>query len=239
MLALDALEGRAPAVWAVLTTPSTSIEPSDFYRAREVLLRAMRRRWPDCEVACLVEFTTGYGPRSGGRRRPHWNLLVKGLDAGDVPELRRVIERVWCPRVGGKAGAQHVGTVNEAGGLMRYLALHFQKESQAPPPGWSGHRFIKTRGYLWKPTPEARQDARESLRAKREVWRALEAGFTGEAVEAVVRAKLEGARLTTWRLASVDPVKACRADEAQPRAPMTRHTTVLPDHLVQRLRAGA
>ena len=47
MLALDGLYGRAPTFVAILGTRTPSIEPRDFYRAREQLLRALRRRWEE------------------------------------------------------------------------------------------------------------------------------------------------------------------------------------------------
>lgn len=172
VLAIDAAEsGDAPRVWAVLTTPRESIAAAEFYLARRKLLEALRRRWGSVEYAALVEFTTGYGPRAGGRRRPHWNLLLKGLGDGDGAAVLDVIEAVWCPRVAGVRDAQHVGPVAEVGGLMRYLALHFQKQSQQPPKGWRGHRFMHSRGYLHRPTPELRRRAREQLQLRRELWK--------------------------------------------------------------------
>jgi hypothetical protein len=219
LLALDALHGEAPRFWAVLTTSRSDVASEPFYRAREAVTKALRRRWPGAEVACLVEFTTGYGPRSGGARRPHWNLLVKGVherggQSADelVAELREVVVSTWCGRaeVAARPRGQHVGTVKDAGGLMRYIALHFQKESQAPPAGWRGHRFLKTRGYLWRPTPEAREQARESLRYKRELWRQTRRVAAGEVgsvhdAELVARQACEIAAAATWRLLWVDP----------------------------------
>src|SRR3954447_789063 len=69
MLALDALAGRAPELWAVLTTRTATVATAPFYEARRAIVRALRRRdrWPGAEVACLVEFTTGYGEKSGGK----------------------------------------------------------------------------------------------------------------------------------------------------------------------------
>jgi hypothetical protein len=110
------------------------------------------------------------------------------------------IREVWCKREDAEPWAQFVGEVQEIGGLMRYLALHFLKESQAPPSGWSGHRFTATRGYLWTDTPSARDAARRSLREKRELWRALKRGLTGEDAERAVKAALNIADSTTWEL---------------------------------------
>ena len=169
MLSLDALDHGAPEVWACLTTRTADPVPASFYRAREQVRKALRRRWPDCQDATLVEFTTGYGPRSGGQRRPHWNALLKGVPVTAVEEALEVIARVWCGQVDAEAARQHVGPVADAGGLMRYLALHFQKESQSPPKGWKGHRFVASRGYFPNGAPAARERAKESLRLGRAV----------------------------------------------------------------------
>src|SRR5581483_2840493 len=141
--------------------------------------------------ARLLEFTTGYGPRSGGRRRPHWNCLLKGVPATAVDVVLGLVEKVWCPRVGGAIAAQHVGSIAEAGGLLRYIALHFQKESQAPPRGFTGHRFTKSRGYFGSTsTATARARAREALQHKRELWKAINAGADPHATD-------RGARLSS------------------------------------------
>jgi hypothetical protein len=208
LLALDALAGNAPAIWAVLTTSRAELSPAPFYEARRKVLKALRRRWPTVELAALVEFTTGYGERSAGLRRPHWNLLIKGVTADDVGLVRDVIVRVWCARaeVAAAPAGQHVGLIGDAGGLLRYIALHFQKTSQAPPKGWRGHRLLKTRGYLSTSTPEARAEARRSLRHKRELWRAIERGLTGEAAEAAADEALAIAAATSWEL--VCPARA-------------------------------
>lgn len=170
MLSLDALDHGAPEVWACLTTRSAEPSPASFYRAREKVRKALRRRWPECQDATLVEFTTGYGQRSGGLRRPHWNALLKGVPVADVQEAYEVVARVWTGQVDAEASRQHVGPVADAGGLMRYLALHFQKESQSPPKGWRGHRFVASRGYFPKGAPAARQRAKESLKVGRAVF---------------------------------------------------------------------
>ncbi len=220
VLALDALAGSAPEVWAVLTTRTATLETARFYRSRDQVLKALRRRWPACEVASLVEFTTGYGPRSGGDRRPHWNLLIKGVPREDVDQAREVIVGVWCSREDARPEGQHVGAIGEVGGLMRYLALHFQKESQQPPEGWRGHRFLKTRGYLGGSTAAAREAARASLRHKRELWRAIRAGLQGEAAELEAAWAVEEAAERSWRLVHLNT--KLLAGSATPRPPRTR-----------------
>jgi len=172
-LALDALRGNAPTLWLVLTTREADRNPRAFYRSREQLQRALQRRWPGVEYAALVEFTTGYGPRSGGKQRPHWNVLLKGVPIEAASEVRSVVDEVWCRRVDAEPWAQHVGVIEDAGGLMRYIALHFQKEAQAPPSGWRGHRFVKSRGYFDRQMPVVREEARRSLRIGRLVWSGL------------------------------------------------------------------
>ena len=200
MLAIDALEGIAPRVWMVLTTRSTSTDPADFYDARRAVLRALQRRWPAIEAAWVLEFTTGYGPRAGGARRPHWNALLKGVGPEDVDQVRDVVARVWCARVDAHPAGQFVGEIAAVGGLMKYLALHFQKESQAPPAGWSGHRFSATRGYLLAPAPVMRDRARQQLRRGRETWRARRAGLAGAELELQVADALAIAAATSWEL---------------------------------------
>jgi hypothetical protein len=136
-------------------------------------------------------------------------LLLKGAGVDDQEAVLDSIEREWCSRVGGKRAAQHVGTVQEIGGLMRYLALHFQKASQSPPKGWRGHRFMHSRGYLAERTPELRRRAREGLQLRRELWKvkrdADAAGVELVGGEAWDLAELawEVGRAQTWELVQV------------------------------------
>ena len=76
MLGVDA-EHDPPSLLVVLTTRTADMNPATFTRAREKLIQERRRRFPDLEYACIVEFTTGYGPRSGGVRRPHSEPLAE------------------------------------------------------------------------------------------------------------------------------------------------------------------
>lgn len=197
MLALDAMD-NAPGVWLVLTTRSTSPLPADFYNARRLLMRAIKRRWPDAEYLCIVEFTTGYGERSGGKRRPHWNVLLKGVPTGDLAELEALVRERWCAHVDAEPEAQFAGAVYEQGGLMRYLALHFLKESQRPPRGWRGSRVTASRGYFARPRWQVRRDAQRALRVKRELHRLADCGLDPAEALAVAEAEVFASEQVRW-----------------------------------------
>lgn len=188
LLAVDGVLGQAPRWWAVLTTAATEQRQEAYRSWWEVA-----KRQAGCETARLLEFTTGHGPRSGGERRPHWNVLLKGSEANAQGLLT-----AWQRASGSTQG--YVGEISEVGGLLRYLALHFQKESQRPPAGWKGQRLTMSAGYLWTSTAEARIVARESLQRKRELWRAEQRGLTGEAVLDAAESALVVRAGTTWEL---------------------------------------
>jgi hypothetical protein len=203
VLAQDALSNSAPALWTVLTTRSTVGQMSAYKVARMAVRRAVRREWDHAEAAVMVEFTTGMGTRSEGRRRPHWNDVWKGVPAADVDDLQSVVAAAWCARVDALPEGQYAGAINETGGLMRYLALHFQKESQQPPKGWRGQRFGVTRGYLAESMEFARIRARQALRYRRELWRAQQAlgeSATAEQLHDVALAALIESLEMPWSL---------------------------------------
>jgi hypothetical protein len=167
MLALDA--GRpctVPEVWSVLTTRTPTLDLRPFCRGREKIVKALRRRWSSCEYVSLLEYTKGYGSRSGGKRRPHWNLLLKGIPRSDVDRAAEIIRRVWCQHADARPAAQYVGEIDQGvPGLIRYVAEHFNKEDQTPPKAFRGKRFNPSRGY-WNgdlSAEQMRDQARESL----------------------------------------------------------------------------
>lgn len=208
ILALDAMRNSAPAVWSVLTTRTATLDVKGFQRAREAVTREVRRKWPDAERAMFVEYQTGRGLRAGGQRRPHWNDLWKGIPASDVDDLRERTSWAWCKRVDAEPEGQFAGEVREAGGLMRYLALHFFKQEQQPPVGWRGHRFRVTEGYLAERMKVARAEAREVLQQKRDIRRAEMQGHEGlAALEVAELAALERAALT-WELVRLTEIPA-------------------------------
>lgn len=182
MLQLDALCGSPPTLLAILGTRTATWDPKPFYRARERVFKALRRRWPSADYASMVEFTTGHGPKSGGLRRPHWNLLIKGIPVDAVDEAREIIARVWCSHVDALPERQYVESIASPEKAIGYIAAHFQKESQKPPKGWSGQRFNRSRGYLWQPIDEARSLARSQMAADRELWK-LEQDLLGHGID--------------------------------------------------------
>ena len=215
LLAIDALYGPAPELWLVLTTPSTETRQAVFRSARRRVKRAIRQRWPHARCCWVMEMTSGYGPRSSGERRPHWNVLVKGPRADELEELRSLAVSAWCSTdTRSVPSAQFAGAIGDASGLMRYLALHFLKESQTPPLGWRGQRVTMDAGYLWTATPDARAEARASLRFKRELWKAERRGLAGDELHAAVAAAVELADATTWTFRP-GPVLWDDGDQAQ------------------------
>lgn len=202
MVVLDALEGDAPQIVCILGTRTATLDMAAFKQAREKLVKAVRRRWPAAEYVYEVEYTTGYGPRAGGERRPHWNWFWKRIPRQDADELRAICVRIWCSHVDAEPQAQYVAEIDNAVGLTKYVTEHFMKESQRPPKGFTGQRFCCSRGYFGEgvTVTVARARARESLRRKREIWKATRAGFGAHDAELVAHERLVEAAATVWTL---------------------------------------
>lgn len=217
VLALDALYNSAPTTWAVLTTATATLDMGEFRRARDSVKRAVVDEFgPEVARATFVEFQTGRGKHSGGLRRPHFNDFLKGVPADAVDSLREAVVPAWCSRVHADPDAQFVGAVTDADGLTKYLGFHFFKQEQAPPPGFRGHRFTVTKGYLSQPMPEARRQARDVLQLKRELWRAEQEGLEGAgALEAAELAALER-RALNWTLVRLAEIPATYDDAGRP-----------------------
>lgn len=196
LLALDGQVGITPEWWAVLNTPSTERRQAAYRSWWEVAKRAA-----GCETARLLEFTTGRAATSGGHRRPHWNVLVKG----DESQARALLA-AW-QRVSG-ATQGHVGPVSDEGGLFRYLLGHLNKHSQRPPAGWKGQRLTVSAGYLWTETAQARLAARETLHRTWALHRAERSGLLGEAVLEAAEAELEQRARLLWTMEREPPCAA-------------------------------
>lgn len=207
MLALDALMGEAPTVYVVVTTADATIDTGRFKRSHAKLVKAWRHRCPGLEYGRTVEYTSGRAGTSGGKRRPHWNYFLKGVTEADVPALREVVDAVWCGREKASPKAQYVGSIAECGGLMRYLTLHFLKESQRPPAGWSGHRLSLSRGYLAQSTSVMRELTKKGLRLDRELHKARESGLDAIDAEMAAAVAIAFQESLSWQLVTWDDVQ--------------------------------
>lgn len=227
VLSLDAVKGDAPTLLLVLTTRKHGPEGlRASVRSREVVARSLERRWPTVRWCSVLEFQTGEGTRSGGLRRPHWNYVLKGVPAGDVEEVEDVAARVWCPRMDAEPQAQAARQLSEVGGLMRYLALHFHKPSQAPPAWFRGHRVTHSRASSRRPDGAyfaagiavAREEARMALRIRRHLHSAEAAGLVGEEALwwAEQRCADDLARL--WQLVRLQPIPTAWGSDGRPTA---------------------
>jgi len=204
MLVLDALDGAAPQLLMILTTRTATLSMESFRDARRAVVRRLRRRWPGFEYAYQVEYTTGYGPKAGGARRPHWNWFVKGVPVGDVAEFERLAVEMWCRYVDAEPVGQYVAEIRSAVGLTKYVTEHFMKASQRPPEGFSGQRFCASRRYFGESVTvaTARARAHDSLGLGRELWKAAQR--LDDAHEIELQAQLAHRRnvATRWVLAS-------------------------------------
>lgn len=203
MLVNDALEGDAPRLITILGTRTATLDMSAFETGRRRVVQEVRRRWDTAQYAYEVEFTTGYGPRSGGLRRPHWNWFWKGIPEPAYAEFFALVIRTWCQYVDAEPEVQYAAEIDNAVGLTKYVTEHFMKASQRPPEGFTGQRFCASRGYFRGMTvTTARKRAKESLAIKRERWKAVQAGHSPHDVELVVHQALELAARTVWVLAT-------------------------------------
>jgi hypothetical protein len=233
MLVNDVLQGGAPTLVAILGTRTATLDMSAFKRGRQEITRAVRREWPGAEYAYEVEFTTGYGPRACGLRRPHWNWFWKGIPAEHAERFASLVTETWCRYVDAEPEAQYVDRIRNEVGLTKYVTEHFMKASQRPPEGFTGQRFCCSRGYFGDVTVTiARKRARESLRRGRELWKAIGAGHQAHDAELVVHQALELASRTVWVLtndrgARVGPI--CHDPRRMLSSGVDRPPDVVPD----------
>ncbi len=167
MLRQDAETNSAPGHVLTLTSRTPNTDSAAYRDACAVFWRAFRRTWGHVEYCGFVEWTTGEGPRSGGRRRMHSHWLVKGLSTNDLAAVERWCSFEWSKLTG--AWVVQLAELRTVGGVVGYLALHHEKLSQAPPPGWKGRRLRPSRGYFAASGAHRRQLAVAWLREHR--WR--------------------------------------------------------------------
>lgn len=212
MLSLDAVDDPQSQLLLIVGTRTATTDPKPFYNGRRRVLEALRQRFGrQVEYASLCEFTTGKGKHSGGQRRPHWNVFVKGIDPGDVDEARAIVREVWCRYVDADPEAQYVEVLRDLGAAAQYVAMHFHKRDQAPPEGWSGQRFNCSRGYFFgRSRAEMRTLARADLQREREIWKVAQAApeLDGATVEDIAEELLRRNDARTWGLVNVGPLRA-------------------------------
>lgn len=167
VLQLDARENSAPTAVMTLTTVEVATRNAELRKSIEQVTRALRRLWPALEYCGFVEWTTGKGRHSGGRRRVHVHFLLKGLPSEELPLAELKVRDVWFARTG--AHRVEVRELRVAGGATAYMALHHEKTTQGPPPGWKGKRLRPSRRYFGPPgtIPQLRDQARALLLDKR------------------------------------------------------------------------
>lgn len=213
MLALDALEDTRSQLLAIVGTGRPTADPRPFYAGKREVMRALRERFGrQVEYVGLCEFTTGKGLRSGGLRRPHWNLFIKGIDPADLDEAREIVRDRWCANVpDADPEAQYVELLRNAAAAAEYVAKHFHKPDQAPPEGWRGQRFNASRGYFFgRSRAEMRLLARAELQRERELFKAARAnpGVDAERLGAIAESRLWELHSTSWSILSVGPIRA-------------------------------
>ncbi len=162
MVLQDALDGLAPTVAMTLTTARATTPPEVFRRDVEQVFRAIRRRCPDAEYLGRIEFTTGKGARSGGHRRIHQHMLLKGVTVNEASGIEADVIDVWKQRTG--AHRVELARLRSAAGAAHYLTHHHSKADQAPSKGWQGRRLRASRGYFGRPADVRRAQAKEVLR---------------------------------------------------------------------------
>lgn len=195
MLMLDAMRW-APTIGVVLTARE-HLERRDTYAHLRQLRRAAKRRWPEYEHFVQVEFQL--------RGAMHLNLIVKGVPAEEVAAFRGLVVLLWCSRVEALPEGQWVRAFSErlggAQGFVKYVSkimAHGLKASQAPAIGWRGHRTSQTGGYFAEGAAAVREEARASLLSKRELWKVLQDGHTGEDAERLAQLRVEFRQSMEW-----------------------------------------
>jgi hypothetical protein len=204
MLLLDALDGDGPTHWANFTTSDATLDLARFYRGRELVMRALKRRWPEARYASQLEYTTGYTVFSGGKRRPHWHTLLKGIPVEATAEAAALAVAIWCRHVNAAPEAQYFAALENAAAAIKYTIKHFGKDAlrQRPPKGFHGRRFFTSRNYFAVPVPAQRQRAKEALSWRSAVRRARAAGLDAYDAELAAHESMKLRASTTWTLAN-------------------------------------
>ena len=169
VLILDA-QVDCPTHGMTLTTQDPDISPATFRNGVAAVFKRLRRRYGrSVEYFGMVEFTSGQGTHSGGRRRIHQHILLKGLPAhADVLDVGRDVRETWQASTG--ATRVEVAELRTPGGALGYLALHHKKPKQAPPADWHGMVERHSLRYFHRPIAQLREQARRELQIEAISW---------------------------------------------------------------------
>lgn len=194
VVALDSIAHGHPTVGMTLTTVDPHHDLGRFRRDVERTIAAVRRRAPDVEYLGMMEWTTGRGARSGGRRRVHQHLLLRGVAAEECDDLERVVRKVWQARTG--ASRVELRELRSAAGATAYVVAHHHKTEQAPPPGFKGRRLRHSKGYFEDGIAELRGRVKAieaANRLQRSARRLVDWDYLDGAPDEVVDAELRAA----------------------------------------------
>lgn len=217
MLLLDNCEGEVPEVTSCFTSRLSRQDLRAFYRAREDVVRALRRNgFPRARYVMRLHFTPGYGTNSGGKRRPHWHGMWKGIGRGRVEEAAAIAVPTWCDSLNRaasrKAGrpvevalpaGQYFAAIENPEAMLKYVTTHFGKTDQLPPRTFRGHQFTASRDYFNGATAKvARARARESRSRAQIARRAAGGGIEGHDLVLVVELEMRERAQARWVLAN-------------------------------------
>jgi hypothetical protein len=195
MLVLDASE-VPPTIFCVLTAREFLRKDESMRDTFRQLLKAIRRRWPDCEWFARWE--------EQARGALHVNLLVKGVPAAEFLAFQDVLVPRWCARVDAEPAGQYVEPIIDEAAVTVYVANKIQHagKSNQEPSFRNKHRTSQTRGYLVRSAAVMREEARRSLAADALEW----SGMARELVDL----ELEDRDSQTWRLVRLTPGRRAR-----------------------------
>lgn len=154
--------GRPQVALTLTSVDPARAEAGVFSKDVEQVMRALRRRWPGIEYLGFMEWTTGRAARSGGIRRPHMHLLVRGLPPEDAAEAEAITRRVWLRRTG--ASVIECVPLRCADDGSAYLALHHLKPAQHAPEGWKGRRLRPSKGWWGTDAAALKKSAQNYVR---------------------------------------------------------------------------
>lgn len=165
VILLDGLEFGPPRVALTLTTRDPEHGTERFREDVKHLMTFLRKRLDRVEYFSRIEYTTGKGARSGGKRRLHSHNLLKYVTPEEAAALETEVRDFWERRTG--AWRIELAELRSSAGAMHYITEHFSKSRQRPAKGWKGRRTRYSKGYFTRPNEQRREQARELLTDRR------------------------------------------------------------------------